>query len=232
MTKEEEKKKSIYEELADIDVKPFVNKKLGLDYLSWAKAWGLVKAIYPTAEYKFTEFPEFVKTREGWIPTGREVDYRLTPAGCEVEAKVTIDGMEFHSSLYVMDNKNIAIKEPDYGQINKAQMRALVKALAFAGLGLSVYAGEDLPQEDEVKSRKAQRSLSLEEVKRYRTSDYYGQEKMLFTIWQLADKEKDKRASHWWHERINEKGRTLDSKAVILYTNWAKKIKKEKETSA
>jgi hypothetical protein len=124
-----------------------LDKKVGLDYLSWAKAWTLVKRAYPDANYKITEFPEYILTKTGWVATGRNVDYRQTAAGYEVEAVVTIEGQEYSSKLFVMDYRNKALSQATYFEINKTQQRALVKALAIAGLGLSVYAGEDLPEE-------------------------------------------------------------------------------------
>ena len=133
--------KSIYSTLSKIDVSHLIDKKMGLNYLSWAKAWGLVKSIYPDADKEITEYPEYLPTNNGWVATGRTVDYRLTIAGCEVEASVIIEGQKFSSQLYVMDNHNKTVMKPNYSQINKTQMRALVKALAFAGLGPNVYAG-------------------------------------------------------------------------------------------
>lgn len=142
-----EDKKSVFATLSEIDVSPYLDKKVGLDYLSWAKAWTLVKRAYPDANYKITEFPEYILTKTGWVATGRNVDYRQTDAGYEVEAVVTIEGQEYSSKLFVMDYRNKALSKATYFDINKTQQRALVKALAIAGLGLSVYAGEDLPEE-------------------------------------------------------------------------------------
>ena len=156
MTEETKTEKtSVYSTLAKIDVKPYISKKMGLNYLSWAKAWGLVKAIYPNATYHYTEYQEYLPSQNGWVPTGRTVDYRLTNAGCEVEVTVTINGESTKEQLYVMDNRNKPVKNPDYGQINKAQKRCLVKALANAGLGLEVYAGEDLPSDETETAQKA-----------------------------------------------------------------------------
>ncbi len=142
-----EEKKSVFATLSEIDVSPYLDKKVGLDYLSWAKAWTLVKRAYPDANYRITEFPEYILTKDGWVATGREVDYRQTAAGYEVEAVVTIEGQDYSSKLFVMDYRNKALSKATYFDINKTQQRALVKALAIAGLGLSVYAGEDLPEE-------------------------------------------------------------------------------------
>lgn len=157
-----EQKKSVYETLSKIDVTPKLDKKGNLDYLSWAMAWGMVKQAYPDANYKITEFPEYIKTKDGWVATGRDVDYRQTSAGTEVEAIVKIDGQEYSSKLFVMDFKNKPILTPNYFEINKTQQRALVKALAIAGLGLSVYAGEDLPIADSEKPAKSKQTTTVQ----------------------------------------------------------------------
>lgn len=157
-----EQKKSVYETLSKIDVTPKLDKKGKLDYLSWAMAWAMDKQAYPDANYKITEFPEYIKTKDGWVATGRDVDYRQTSAGTEVEAIVKIDGQEYSSKLFVMDFKNKPILTPNYFEINKTQQRALVKALAIAGLGLSVYAGEDLPIADSEKPAKSKQTTTVQ----------------------------------------------------------------------
>ena len=156
-TEKEESKQSIYTKLSQIDVKPYLNKKMGLNYLSWAKAWGLVKAIYPNSQKEITKYPEYLPINGEWKSTGRTVDYCLTPFGCEVEVTVEIEGNKYSSNLYVMNHRNQAVrslKELDMGQINKTQQRCLVKALAYAGLGLDVYAGEDLPSDESTTATK------------------------------------------------------------------------------
>lgn len=151
----ENKKESVYERLSKIDVGPFLeeagqatNRKTGektsLNYLPWAKAWGLVKSAYPTANYTILEYPNYI-TVGGHVEQAGTLDYRITKVGCEVGATVTINGESYTQRLYPMDKRNNPITDPDIADINKAQLRALVKALAIAGLGLNVYAGEDLP---------------------------------------------------------------------------------------
>lgn len=157
-----ENKKSVYETLSKINVKPKLEKKGKLDYLSWAMAWGMVKQVYPDANYKITEFPEYVQTRNGWESTGRDVDYRQTSAGVEVEAVVNINGESYSSKLFVMDYRNKPVFSPNYFDINKTQQRALVKALAIAGLGLNVYAGEDLPSPDSEKVTKNKQTTAAQ----------------------------------------------------------------------
>ena len=76
--------------------------------------------------------------------TDRQVPYLTTPRGTSVEVTVTIAGNDYTQSLYVMDNKNRTVINPDQAMINKTIQRCTVKALAMAGLGLNLYAGEDL----------------------------------------------------------------------------------------
>lgn len=165
MTEAKTDKISVYETLSAINVKPKLEKKGQLDYLSWAMAWGMVKQVYPDANYKITEFPEFIKTKNGWEPTGRDVDYRQTSAGVEVEVEVTIKGESYSSKLFVMDYRNKPVLNPNYFDINKTQQRALVKALAIAGLGLNVYAGEDLPNPDDSKPKAKTKTNNLKDYK-------------------------------------------------------------------
>lgn len=151
MTKREE----IIKTLSEVDVSKYIENKMGLSYLSWANAWAILTQYYPESTYEFTEYPEYMIDPETktWKSTGRLVDYRLTAAGCEVTATVNICGEKFNMSLYVMDNRNKVVPNPNYAQINKTQQRCLVKALALAGLGLNVYQGEDLPTGENMKRK-------------------------------------------------------------------------------
>lgn len=148
-------KKSVFEILSKIDVSGHVEtirmrKGPALKYVSWAWAWNMVKSIYPDTTRKIEEFPEYQFDKETgkWYATGQMLDYRITPAGCEVRVTVTIEGEEYSERLYVMDMRNQPVQNPNISQINKTQQRCLVKALAMAGLGLNLYAGEDLPMGD------------------------------------------------------------------------------------
>lgn len=156
-----EKKKSIYETLSKINVKPYLNdisgiakksgKRFTLYYLSWATAMDLVKKFYPDANYEVREYDNWQKLSDGSFQKVGTLDYRITNVGCEVEVTAIIDGQRFTQKLYPMDRNNNPIMRPNIKDINKAQLRCLVKALAFAGLGLEVYAGEDLPKnKDEI----------------------------------------------------------------------------------
>lgn len=238
----EEIKASVYATLAKVDVKPLLEKKGKLNYLSWAKAWGLVKSIYPDATYQIKEFPEYILTKEGWLATGRNLDYRQTPAGTEVEVTVTIEQQNYSSKLYVMDYHNKVISNPTYFEINKTQMRCLVKALAFAGLGLDVYAGEDLPESPQQKQdtklsnkqKPARRQptptqpkkMTEDELYNYQ-ADYNGKPKFLYVIWTECKKAekmglnaKTSVPIEWWNTKYKEESR--DGEAVRQFTKFAK----------
>ena len=150
---EETKRAEIFKKLSAVDVTPLIKKKNGLDYLSWANAWAVLMEYYPNSTYQIKEFDEvqFDKQTGTWQPTGRKLDYLKTEAGVEVEVEVNIDGEIYGQKLYAMDFRNKAIKEPTYVEINKAQQRCLVKAIAMAGLGLNLYQGEDLPTGETIK---------------------------------------------------------------------------------
>lgn len=154
-----------FEELYALDVNDKVEKKQGLSYLSWAFAWAEFKKIYPDATYEVIKF----QNEKGCLVPYMEDE--LT--GYMVNTKVTVGDLTHEMWLPVMDNQNRAMKCVEYEivtktgkpivvkpatmfDVNKAIMRCLVKNLAMFGLGLYIYAGEDLPEEtEEVKEQKA-----------------------------------------------------------------------------
>lgn len=140
----EQKKTYVYNILSKIDVTPYIEEKNGFLYLNWAWAWYCVKTHFPDTEPpKFKCFPEMVlnNTPEGFVCTDRKVPYLTTPSGTMVECSIVIEGEEYTESLYVMDNNNNYIINPNMAMINTAQKRCMVKCLALAGLGLNLYAG-------------------------------------------------------------------------------------------
>ena len=191
----DEKKKSVFETLSAVDVSKHVEvikmkKGPALSYVSWSWAWNFVKSIYPdTPTPKWTKYKEMVLTtaQEPYkVKYGnqeytryrtavkraelvdREVPYLTTMTGTMVECTITIEGEPYTESLYVMDNNNNAVINPTMKEINKTQKRCLVKALALAGLGLSIYAGEDLPMADINEADKEQAEQRKEQVNQQR----------------------------------------------------------------
>lgn len=123
--------------LNNINVNEKTEKKNGLTYLSWAWAWGEVKKLHPDATYTIYE------NVDGW-------NYHTDGKTCWVKTGVTVNGIEHIEYLPVMDYRNASIpfEKVTSFDVNKAIQRSLTKALARHGLGLYIYAGEDLPEEE------------------------------------------------------------------------------------
>lgn len=116
-----------------IDVSEYIEKKNGFLYLSWARAWAEFKKIYPEASYRVNEF-------NGSFCSGNE------KMGYMVQTEVSVGEQTYEMWLPVMDARNHTILQPKMTEVNKTIMRCLTKNLAMFGLGLYIYAGEDLPE--------------------------------------------------------------------------------------
>ena len=132
---------SVFSKLNSINVNDKTEKKNGLTYLSWAWAWGEVKKLYPDATYTIYE---------NTLPNGYIVNYFTDGRTSYVKTGVTIDNLEHIEELPVMDyrNKSILLENMTSFDVNKTIQRSLTKALARHGLGLYIYAGEDLPEDE------------------------------------------------------------------------------------
>lgn len=141
---------SVFETLSAIDVSGKTEKKSNLTYLSWAWAWGELKKSYPDASYTIyeNEIDDLLIHGEQAFPIKRMVNYFTDGRTAWVKVGVTVDGQEHIEMLPVMDhrNKSIALNALDSFAVNKTIQRALTKAIARHGLGLYIYAGEDLPE--------------------------------------------------------------------------------------
>ena len=126
---------TVFSTLNAIDCSKHIEKKNGLTYLSWAWAWGILKENYPTASYTIYE-----------NATG--LNYHTDGVTCWVKTGVTVEGLEHIEYLPVMDHRNrsIPVANVTSFDVNKAIQRSLTKAVARHGLGLYIYAGEDLPE--------------------------------------------------------------------------------------
>lgn len=141
---------SVFQTLSAIDVSGKTEKKSNLTYLSWAWAWGELKKLYPDASYTIyeNEIDDLLIHGEQAFPIKRMVNYFTDGRTAWVKVGVTVDGQEHVEMLPVMDhrNKSIALNALDSFAVNKTIQRALTKAIARHGLGLYIYAGEDLPE--------------------------------------------------------------------------------------
>lgn len=127
-----------FEKLNSVNVNNHTEKKNGLTYLSWAWAWAEIKKVCPDATYKIYE------NELGWF-------YHTDGKTAWVKTGVTLNELEMIEYLPVMDYKNqsIPIDKITSFDVNKAIQRSLTKACARHGLGLYIYAGEDLPEGEE-----------------------------------------------------------------------------------
>lgn len=141
-TKTEEKKQSVFQVLNAINVNEHTEKKNGLTYLAWAWAWSKVKENYPDAFYTIYE------NKDG-------MNYHTDGRTCWVKTGVTIEGLEHIEYLPVMDFRNASIPADKVTSfdVNKAIQRSLTKAVARHGLGLYIYAGEDLPEAERTEEK-------------------------------------------------------------------------------
>ena len=137
MTKQAEVTTSPFMRLSQINVNEHIEKKNGLSYLSWAWAVAELLKADPSASW---EYREPIR----WNDT------------VMVFCTVTAFGKQMTAQLPVMDHRNKAISNPDAFAVNTAMQRCLAKAIALHGLGLYIYAGEDIPEgEAEAMARKA-----------------------------------------------------------------------------
>ena len=120
-------------ELLKINVNDHTERKGNLTYLSWAWAWAEVLKIDPAARYTVHEWADM------------PVCY-LRNGTAMVKVSVEIKGDIKTCLLPVMDNRNRSIADPDSFAVNTAIMRCLTKCIALFGLGLYIFAGEDLPE--------------------------------------------------------------------------------------
>ena len=136
-----------FNDLYAVNVNGHTEKKNGLTYLSWAWAWGEIKKRHPDATYTVYE------NADGW-------NYHTDGRTCWVKTGVTVNGIEHIEYLPVMDykNKSIPVENVTSFDVNKAIQRSLTKACARHGLGLYIYAGEDLPEEEAAEKQDASRN--------------------------------------------------------------------------
>lgn len=136
--------KSVFEDLNAIDCSEHIEKKNGLTYLSWAWAWQILKKHYPASTYTIYE-----------DAMGR--NFHTDGRTCWVKTGVCVEGIEHIEYLPVMDfrNASILLDKVTSFDVNKAIQRSLTKAVARHGLGLYIYAGEDLPDAADEEKRPA-----------------------------------------------------------------------------
>lgn len=155
-----------FQELYSLDVNKYVEKKQGLSYLTWSFAWAEFKKIYPDAKYSIMK-DENGRCYFGDEQIGYMVYTSVEAGGLTYEMWLPVmdnanKAMKIKGYTYTVadwqwsreEGKKVKVGEIEkcvdpisMFDINKAVMRCLVKNLAMFGLGLYIYAGEDLPED-------------------------------------------------------------------------------------
>ena len=153
-----------FAELNALNVGDKIEKKNGLSYLSWAWAWGEVKKLHPDAQYRIYE------NADGW-------NYHTDGRTCWVKTGVTVAGIEHIEYLPVMDNRNKSIPAENVTSfdVNKAIQRSLTKALARHGLGLYIYAGEDLPEDAQKAAKEEEKKANASKIDEIKQASLLGE---------------------------------------------------------
>lgn len=170
-------KESAFSTLFSVDCSNHTEKKNGLTYLSWAWAWAEVKKLFPDASYTIYE------NADGW-------NYHTDGRTCWVKTGVTIKGLEHIEYLPVMDYRNASIpaEKVTSFDVNKAIQRSLTKAAARHGLGLYIYAGEDLPESASAETQSVDIQAALDLIESCETIDALNQAWYDYAQWFSEDK--------------------------------------------
>jgi hypothetical protein len=146
-------------DLLKINVNDHTEKKNGLTYLSWAWAWQEALKVDQNATFD-------VQTFDG-------MPYMDVNGTGMVWVTVTLFGQPRTCMLPVMDYRNKPILNPDAFAVNTAIMRCMTKALALHGLGIYIYAGDDLPQDDEKAAQITQTKAPMGELTKQEDAPKY-----------------------------------------------------------
>ena len=140
------KKVNTFEALNKVDVSKFTEKKGQFNYLSWAHAVRELLKVCPEATWEVHLFDNSDGTKQPYMKNG---------TGAYVQVTVDVGGVERTQIHPVLDHRNSPIDSPNAFQINTSIQRCLAKAIALHGLGLYIFAGEDLPEADPLSKEKA-----------------------------------------------------------------------------
>lgn len=187
-----------FEKLAAIDCSEYVEKKGKFSYLSWTWAVKQLRKVDPTATWEVI--------RHNGLP------YLKTECGFFVEVAVTCQGITLSQIHPVLNGANKPIPQPNSFDINTSIQRCLVKAIALHGLGLYIYAGEDLPEGSETPTEETVQDIPPRSLK----------EKFQVGKGSLDGFED-------WVQHMQEKGHNFKSMEQMLADALNKKVKESKE---
>ena len=141
-----------FEKLNKIDVSKFTEKKGQFNYLSWAHAVRELLKACPNATWEVHLFDNSEGTKQPYMKNG---------TGVYVQVSVEVEGVIRTQIHPVLDHRNSPIDNPNAFQINTSIQRCLAKAIALHGLGLYIFAGEDLPEADAITDAQRDNLIAL-----------------------------------------------------------------------
>ena len=189
------KRENTFELLNKVDVSKFTEKKGQFNYLSWAHAVRELLKACPEATWEVHLFDN---------ADGMKQPYMKNGTGSYVQVSVDVEGVIRTQIHPVLDHRNQPIDNPTSFQINTSIQRCLAKAIALHGLGLYIFAGEDLPEADPISSKQA------------------------YELNELASKIKDEKLRNGIYEAINQ-GKVNSSNFEACKEQCNKIIKEEKD---
>ena len=145
-------KQNVFEILNKVDVSQYTEKKVKFNYLSWSYAVRELLKVCPTATWEIHTFKNVDGTDQPYMKNG---------TGAYVQVSVDVEGIVRTQIHPVLDHRNQTIKEPNAFEINTSIQRCLAKAIALHGLGLYIFAGEDLPEGNEVTKTEKDAAIKL-----------------------------------------------------------------------
>lgn len=183
--------KSVFDVLSAVNCNEHTESKNGLTYLSWAWAWFAIKTYYPEATYTIYE-------------NANGLNYFTDGRTCWVKTGVTINGIENIEYLPVMDfkNKSIPADIVTSFDVNKAIQRSLTKACARHGLGLYIYAGEDLPEAVKVEQKNKAEQKRIEQQKKAEQEKIGQQDKLTTLLKAISTCKTSAEVAKIWQENI------------------------------
>lgn len=183
--------KSVFDVLSAVNCNEHTESKNGLTYLSWAWAWFAIKTYYPEATYTIYE-------------NANGLNYFTDGRTCWVKTGVTINGIENIEYLPVMDfkNKSIPADIVTSFDVNKAIQRSLTKACARHGLGLYIYAGEDLPEAVKVERKNKVEQERIEQQKKAEQEKIEQQDKLTTLLKAISTCKTSAEVAKIWQENV------------------------------
>lgn len=163
----------LFATMSQIDISKMTERKNGFTYLSWSHAYRLLRQHCPEAEIVKSVFT---------MPDGRRLPYMVDESGyAYVQVTVIIEDYTCVEVMPVLNHANRPVQNPDSFAVNASLQRCMAKAISMAtGLGIHLYAGEDMPQQ--IGNTSTPEPTVSQPLKKIDTSDFVNLDAQLSTI--------------------------------------------------